>query len=73
LRTHPDGLDEVKRAWALRLAKCHFEKEEIEFLGLKIRSGEVDVAQSKIQAILDEHLPKTKRGIRLCEDHLTPS
>ena len=48
----------------LRLAKCHFEKEEIEFLGLKIRSGEVDVAQSKVQAILNEHPPKTKRGVR---------
>jgi len=47
----------------LRLAKCHFKKEEIEFLGLKICSGEVDVAQSKIQVILNEHATKTKRGV----------
>jgi hypothetical protein len=48
----------------VREKKCSFEKPEVEFLGMIIRKGEVGVSPDKVEAILREKLPVTKKGVR---------
>jgi hypothetical protein len=47
----------------VRLKKCSFEQEEIEFLRMTIWRGEVGVSQEEVKAIMDEKPPTTKKGI----------
>ena len=47
-----------------RLKKCAFEKNEVEFLGLKIKDGQVDVSEKKVEAVVIEKPPTTRTGVR---------
>ena len=47
-----------------RLKKCQFEVEEVKFLGLVVGRGEVKVADEKIEAIVNEKPPRTKKGVQ---------
>jgi hypothetical protein len=44
--------------------KCHFKKEDIEFLGMQLAAGVIRVSPGKIEAILKESVPKTKKGVK---------
>jgi hypothetical protein len=46
-----------------REEKCHFEKEEVEFLGVPLKEGAVKISLSKVDAILQEKLPTTRKGV----------
>ena len=48
----------------LRPEKCEFEQEEIEYLGLVIREGEVHMDPSKVEAVRTWPIPKTLREVR---------
>jgi hypothetical protein len=43
--------------------KCLFEKDEVEFLGMTLRAGEVKVSSSKVEAIKRELPPMMKKGV----------
>ena len=48
----------------LRPEKCEFEKEEIEYLGLVIRYGEVRMDPAKVEAVRKWPVPKSIREVR---------
>ena len=48
----------------LRPEKCEFEKEEIEYLGLVIRQGEVRMDPAKVQAVKEWPEPKNLKEVR---------
>lgn len=48
----------------LRLDKCEFEKEEVDYLGLVIRQGQVSMDPDKVRAITDWPTPKNLRDVR---------
>ena len=48
----------------LRPEKCEFEQEEIEYLGLVIREGEVHMDPSKVEAVRTWPTPKSLREVR---------
>ena len=47
-----------------KLSKCLFYCEEIDFLGYKIKSGSIAIAEDKLQAIQDFPKPKTQKEVR---------
>jgi hypothetical protein len=52
-------LDQLKKHnMYLRHEKCEFEKKEIEYLGLVIRQGEVQMDPSKVEAVCNWPEPK---------------
>ena len=48
----------------LRPEKCEFEREEVEYLGLIIRQGEVAMDPAKVSAVRDWATPTTLRELR---------
>ena len=48
----------------LRPEKCEFEKEEVEYLGLLIRRGEVHMDPAKVKAVTEWPAPKTLKKVR---------
>ena len=48
----------------LRPEKCEFEREEIEYLGLVIRAGEVGMDPGKVKAVREWPAPKNLREVR---------
>ena len=48
----------------LRPEKCEFEQEEIKYLGLVIREGEVHMDPSKVEAVRTWPTPKNLREVR---------
>ena len=47
----------------LKPEKCHFHKEEVEYLGVIIRQGKVQMDSTKIQGIADWPTPLTVKDI----------
>jgi hypothetical protein len=57
-------LDQLKKHdMYLRPAKCKFKKKEIEYLGLVIRQGEVQMDPSKVEAVHNWPEPKSLREL----------
>ena len=44
--------------------KCEFEKEEVEFLGIVIKPGTLNMAKDKLKGILEWPTPKNVKNIR---------
>ncbi len=66
---HLQTIDEVFRRLSdanltLNLAKCEFGCATVTYLGKEVGSGQVRPLNSKIQAILDFPVPKTRRELR---------
>src|SRR5689334_20745861 len=66
---HPEHVREVLRRLRehglfLNLSKCHFHKEKIDYLGLVISKGNVQVDQEKITAVLNWSTPKNVKNIQ---------
>jgi len=69
LHEHQEIVNEVlkrlqKHDLYLRPEKCEFEKEEIEYLGLIIREGQVKMDPGKVDAIRNWPVPKSLREVR---------
>ncbi len=67
-RDHLQTIDEVFRRLSdanltLNLAKCEFGCATVTYLGKEVGSGQVRPLNSKIQAILDFPVPKTRREL----------
>ncbi len=67
-RDHLQTIDEVLRRLSdanltLNLAKCEFGCATVTYLGKEVGSGQVRPLNSKIQAILDFPVPKTRREL----------
>lgn len=48
----------------LKPEKCEFDKDEIEYLGMVIRAGEVGMDPAKVQAVANWHDPRNLRDLR---------
>src|SRR6266852_2994915 len=48
----------------LKAAKCEFEKDEVEFLGVIVGNGQVRMDPKKVAVILDWPVPKKKKDIQ---------
>jgi hypothetical protein len=47
-----------------REMKCQFEKDKVEFLGVLLSEGSLEVSPGKVQAIWDEKPPTKKKGVQ---------
>jgi hypothetical protein len=57
-------LDKLKKNQLFcREKKCQFETDSAEFLGMKIAGGSMGVSPVKVEVILKEEPPKTKKGV----------
>lgn len=54
----------VDMGMTLKFTKCHFFKQEVEYLGYTIRKGEIHLNNNKIQAIIDFPPPTTLKGLQ---------
>ncbi len=66
---HLKTIDEVFRRLSdanltLNLSKCEFGSATVTYIGKEVGSGQVRPLNSKIQAILDFPVPKTRRKLR---------
>ena len=69
LEEHREVVKEVLRRLQehdlyLRPEKCEFEREEVEYLGLVIRQGEVRMDPAKVKAVADWPTPKNLKEVR---------
>jgi hypothetical protein len=53
-----------KYGLALQPKKCHWAKDEVEFLGFIINGNGVEMAKDKVQAILDWPIPTNKKALQ---------
>src|SRR6266852_2350322 len=49
----------------LRAAKCEFEKDKVEFLGVIIGNGQVRMDPKKVAVIMDWPIPKRKKDVQV--------
>src|SRR6266849_3464162 len=49
----------------LKAAKCEFEKDEVEFLGVIVGNGQVRMDPKKVAVIMDWPVPKKKKDIQV--------
>lgn len=47
----------------LKTEKCEFDKDEIEFVGLRISHNKVAMDPAKVQGILEWPIPKTVKDV----------
>jgi hypothetical protein len=45
-------------------SKCQFKKEKVDFLGMTISEGSIQVSEEKIVVIKGEKVPTTKKGVQ---------
>jgi hypothetical protein len=45
-------------------AKCTFEVEKMDFLGMVVGRGQVGISPAKVETIMKERLPMGKKAIR---------
>jgi hypothetical protein len=48
----------------LRLKKCFFGMQEMEYLGYTVSAGKISVSTKKVEAVADWPLPKTQKEVR---------
>jgi small nuclear ribonucleoprotein (snRNP)-like protein len=48
----------------LRLKKCFFGLQEMEYLGYTVSAGEISVSTKKVEAVADRLVPKTQKEVR---------
>lgn len=49
---------------SLKLSKCEFVKQEVDYLGHKIRPGKLEMTEEKVKAVAVMKLPTTKKEVR---------
>ena len=67
-KTHLRNLESLlqlarKKKISLKWKKCHFATARLNYLGHRVRSGEILPQQVKVQSILDFPKPKTKKNL----------
>ena len=71
-RTYEEHLQHVRKVMEIlrkehlfaKGSKCDFVRTEVEFLGFRVRQGQVDKDPHKIEAVRDWPIPSTVREIR---------
>ena len=53
-----------KKGFTIKLSKCHFARDSVEFLGHRVGNGKIQPQQAKIQAIQEFQVPTTKKALR---------
>jgi hypothetical protein len=48
----------------LRLKKCFFGLQEMEYLGYTVSAGKISVSTKKVEAVADWPMPKTQKEVR---------
>jgi hypothetical protein len=48
----------------LRLKKCFFGLQEMEYLGYTVSAGNISVSTKKVEAVADRPVPKTQKEVR---------
>jgi hypothetical protein len=58
-------LSKLEENWLfVREEKCQFKEEEIEFLGVLLKEGQIGISPKKTAAIAEEKPPTTRKGVR---------
>src|SRR5438445_6484595 len=67
-RAHEKGLvnppENVQKDLYLKLGKCEFTKEEIEFLGWKVNKDRLTMDLKKVQVVMKWQSPTRVKGVR---------
>ena len=53
-----------EKGFTIKLSKCHFAQDSVEFLGHRVGSGKIGPQETKVAAIRDFQQPKTKKNLR---------
>ncbi len=62
-----------KVGMAMKLEKCKFARNEIEWLGYKITQSGITPVESKLDSIQKQKTPKTLKKIKIVDGGSTPA